>query len=129
MVNSQRVCQNCGEKYEAVLYKDRFCSLKCRILSDLEISANRCWLWTGYKDKDGYGSLIWHWKQMRAHTAMWEIIHGPRPENVCVCHACDVPNCCNPEHLWLGTMAENNLDRDRKHRSRKNEAGKYIPAL
>lgn len=54
--------------------------------------------------------------RLRAHQWSWVVAHGPVPSGLCVLHRCDVPRCVRPDHLFLGTLAENNADRDRKGR-------------
>lgn len=75
-----------------------------------------CWEWTGPVDKKGYGKTYYRGKQERAHRVAYKIFIGNIPEGLCVLHKCDNPPCCNPEHLWTGTIAENNKDKMRKGR-------------
>jgi hypothetical protein len=76
-----------------------------------------CWLWSASLNPDGYGQF----RQSRlgtvtAHRFSWQVHYGPIPDGMCVCHKCDVPACVRPDHLFLGTVADNMRDRDRKHR-------------
>lgn len=81
--------------------------------------AKGCWLWVGCKNPDGYGlygagSL---YGERRAHRIMYRIAVGDIPKGLCVCHHCDEPSCVNPAHLFIGTWADNNRDRDHKGRT------------
>jgi hypothetical protein len=84
---------------------------------------NECWLWNGYLDKDGYGTFaVTHKHTKKAHRYSYELNVGPIPQGLCVCHRCDTPSCVRPGHLFVGTMTDNDADRDSKGRQAKGES-------
>ena len=88
-----------------------------RFWSKVDIrNPNECWEWKAGRFIDGYGQFSKDNKSLHAHRVAWELTYGPIPKGMCVLHRCDNPCCCNPAHLWLGTIADNNADRDRKGR-------------
>lgn len=80
-----------------------------------------CWEWIGGKTESGYGSIgashkVRNGKKTNAHQMSWLLYFGEIPEGMGVLHTCDNPPCCNPEHLFLGTNADNVKDKMKKGR-------------
>ena len=73
-----------------------------------------CWIWMGSVLPKGYG----HSALGRSHRVAWTAFKGPIPAGLWVLHTCDVPACCNPDHLFLGTNQDNIDDKVRKGRAR-----------
>lgn len=69
-----------------------------------------CWLWHGTVVNGGYGHVSVAGKKTLAHRAMYEATREPIPEGMLVRHRCDVPACVNPDHLVLGSQADNMRD-------------------
>ncbi len=84
-----------------------------------------CWHWTGSKTKLGYGQFGFRQGAkvhvFYAHRVAYSLSVGEIPEGLLVLHHCDNPSCCNPDHLFVGTDADNMRDRDSKRRQNKGE--------
>jgi hypothetical protein len=71
-----------------------------------------CWLWTAATSGNGYGQVKARGKMRQAHREAYEDEHGPcSADGLVVRHRCDTPLCVNPDHLEIGTHADNSRDR------------------
>jgi hypothetical protein len=78
-------------------------------------------LWTGQRSRGKYGMLSGvrvgdRYTTAYAHRIAYELTHGVIPDGLVVCHRCDTPLCVRPDHLFLGTQADNLNDARRKGR-------------
>ncbi len=76
-----------------------------------------CWEWQGSLYPKGYGQFWTGKKCTGVHRAMFEAMFGELPTTTCVCHRCDNPRCCNPDHLFAGSSRDNKRDSMKKRRA------------
>lgn len=85
-----------------------------------------CWEWTGNLNGNGYGQVRYGGRMRPTHRLAWELAHGPIPPGLWVLHTCDNRVCMRPEHLWLGTGADNMADMVRKGRNRSHKGRRAL---
>lgn len=77
-----------------------------------------CWEFVGAKNEHGYGSVRVGGKTLGAHRYVWMLVNGRIPDGMHVLHSCDNPACVRPDHLRLGSHAENMAEKSSKGRNR-----------
>lgn len=89
-----------------------------------------CWFWLGSTFHFGHGQFSvtedGKRKNKKAHRVAWELVKGPIPDGMCVLHRCDNPPCVRvDDHLFLGTVTNNNQDSWDKGRAYLKRAGDH----
>jgi len=77
-----------------------------------------CWTWTGSIDRHGYGKAFVGGRFLLAHRLGWALANDKDPGALLACHRCDNPLCVRPDHIWLGSNADNQADKRAKGRNR-----------
>lgn len=89
-----------------------------RILTNIEINKEtQCWNWQKCKNDKGYGWIGLSGTKILAHRYSYQVFVGEISDGLCVLHKCDNPACVNPDHLFLGTLKDNAVDKVNKGRA------------
>lgn len=129
-------CRECGKQYLRPRWQVSqrsgayFCSRECSFKHgkpfekkfwDKIEKTESCWLWHGTRSDNGYGKVRYRDRQDLSHRVSYIIHKGEIPVGMVVRHKCDNPPCCNPDHLELGTVADNTCDKMMKQRQAQGE--------
>lgn len=108
-----------NEKGEWVSQRNRLPTAEDRFWSKVKKSddPDGCWEWQTHLSNKGYGFFSYHGKNVGAHRRSYEMAYGEIKDGLHVLHTCDNPPCIRPDHLKLGTMADNVKDMIKKGRS------------
>lgn len=70
----------------------------------------KCWVWSGYTNKKGYGKIKVQYKVQYAHRVSYEIHVNPIKGIAVIHHKCSNKSCINPKHLKQVSIQENNVE-------------------
>lgn len=122
---SNSTCPRCNSLFVSSAPNHRYCSLRCRYspehnLADMlkKLGPDDCWEFQGHRNPQGYGKFGFRKSCWQAHRVAYTLAKGEIPPGLDVLHTCDNPPCCNPDHLYVGTDADNTRDKIARNRLR-----------
>jgi hypothetical protein len=106
-VSAESIILPASEQYRAVIER--------RLLDGIKRSPSGCWLWQKARNPKGYGQIgvrlaKWSYARQLTHRVAYVLFCGPVPAGLRVLHGCDMPSCCRPDHLFVGTDKDNTDD-------------------
>lgn len=113
-IHGKSGCPTCGHGGTTV---ERFWEYVCKDGTQKSYVDSYCWQWTSVIAQNGYGRFWVNDKSVPAHHFSYELHYGPIPNGLFVLHHCDNPSCVNPDHLFVGTIADNVHDMISKGRN------------
>lgn len=112
---------------------------KSRFMSKVNVQEDGCWIWKGMKykrpnGKNSYGRFETKLfpDEYLSHRLAFLMFKGPIHENIFACHICDIEDCVNPDHIFLGDRLSNTYDmvvKGRNARGKKNGSSKYTEEI